>query len=25
LHFEIRAGGPNGRQIDPYPTLTAHC
>jgi murein DD-endopeptidase MepM/ murein hydrolase activator NlpD len=25
LHFEIRVGGPNGSQIDPYPTLTAHC
>jgi peptidoglycan LD-endopeptidase LytH len=25
LHFEIRVGGPNGTQIDPYPTLTAHC
>jgi murein DD-endopeptidase MepM/ murein hydrolase activator NlpD len=25
LHFEIRPGGPNGRGIDPYPTLVAHC
>jgi murein DD-endopeptidase MepM/ murein hydrolase activator NlpD len=25
LHFEIRVGGPNGTQTDPYPTLTAHC
>jgi murein DD-endopeptidase MepM/ murein hydrolase activator NlpD len=25
LHFEIRPGGPNGRAIDPYPTLAAHC
>ena len=25
LHFEIRPGGPNGAQIDPYPTLAAHC
>jgi murein DD-endopeptidase MepM/ murein hydrolase activator NlpD len=25
LHFEIRLGGPNGRAIDPYPTLAAHC
>jgi peptidoglycan LD-endopeptidase LytH len=25
LHFEIRRGGPNGRAIDPYPTLAAHC
>jgi len=25
LHFEIRLGGPNGTQIDPYPTLAAHC
>jgi murein DD-endopeptidase MepM/ murein hydrolase activator NlpD len=25
LHFEIRVGGPNGTQIDPYPTLSAHC
>jgi murein DD-endopeptidase MepM/ murein hydrolase activator NlpD len=25
LHFEIRPGGPNGRAIDPYSTLAAHC
>jgi murein DD-endopeptidase MepM/ murein hydrolase activator NlpD len=25
LHFEIRPGGPNGRAIDPYPTLAARC
>ena len=25
LHFEIRPGGPNGRAIDPYPTLASHC
>jgi peptidoglycan LD-endopeptidase LytH len=25
LHFEIRPGSPNGRAIDPYPTLAAHC
>jgi peptidoglycan LD-endopeptidase LytH len=25
LHFEIRPGGPNGRAIDPYATLAAHC
>lgn len=25
LHFEIRPGGPNGRAIDPYPVLAAHC
>jgi len=25
LHFEIRVGGPNGRKIDPYPTLIQHC
>ena len=25
LHFEIRVGGPNGRKIDPYPTLVQHC
>jgi murein DD-endopeptidase MepM/ murein hydrolase activator NlpD len=25
LHFEIRPGGPNGAQINPYPTLAAHC
>ena len=25
LHFEIRPGGPNGRAIDPYNTLAAHC
>ena len=25
LHFEIRPGGPNGRAIDPYPMLAAHC
>jgi peptidoglycan LD-endopeptidase LytH len=25
LHFEIRPGGPNGRGIDPYNTLAAHC
>ena len=25
LHFEIRPGGPNGRAIDPYGTLAAHC
>jgi septal ring factor EnvC (AmiA/AmiB activator) len=25
LHFEIRPGGPNGSQINPYPTLAAHC
>ena len=23
LHFEIRVGGPNGGQINPYPTLKA--
>jgi murein DD-endopeptidase MepM/ murein hydrolase activator NlpD len=25
LHFEIRPGGPDGRAVDPYPTLAAHC
>jgi len=25
LHFEIRPGGPNGRAVNPYPTLAAHC
>jgi murein DD-endopeptidase MepM/ murein hydrolase activator NlpD len=23
VHFEIRLGGPNGKRIDPYPTLRA--
>jgi peptidoglycan LD-endopeptidase LytH len=25
VHFEIRVGGPNGTQINPYPTLAARC
>lgn len=25
VHFEIRPGGPNGAQINPYFTLSAHC
>jgi septal ring factor EnvC (AmiA/AmiB activator) len=25
LHFEIRPGGPNGAQVNPYPTLASHC
>ncbi len=25
LHFEIRPGGPNGIQINPYPTVASHC
>jgi septal ring factor EnvC (AmiA/AmiB activator) len=25
LHFEIRPGGPNGEQVNPYPTLASHC
>jgi murein DD-endopeptidase MepM/ murein hydrolase activator NlpD len=25
MHFEIRVGGPNGTQINPYPTLAARC
>lgn len=25
LHFEIRLGGPNGTQINPYPTVRANC
>ncbi len=24
-HFEIRPGGPNGRAVNPYPTLAAYC
>jgi murein DD-endopeptidase MepM/ murein hydrolase activator NlpD len=25
VHFEIRPGGPNGNQINPTPTVAAHC